>query len=140
MYNNSESNLSSIASQNAHVEPNGHQSMIERRASKEIPATSITSIQATSKKPEHNKTNIKYDKLNINIPNDALCPQVKCFSTKNSSLASLYLKQTPQISLQPSYKIAIPNNEVPKFSTKKYGIVKCYAANTNQGIVRYLFN
>jgi protein phosphatase 2C family protein 2/3 len=36
----------------------------------------------------------------------------------------------------PSYKISIPNNEKPKYSNKRYGVINCYAANTNQGIVR----
>ena len=138
MFNNSQSRLTYSTAQNASTDAIGHQSMIVQSATKE--ATSITSIQQSIKKSEHIKSNLKYEKLNIKIPNDLPCPQVKCFSTKNSSFALQYLKHEPQISLQPSYKIAIPNNEIPKFSTKKYGIVKCYAANTNQGIVRYIIN
>jgi len=30
----------------------------------------------------------------------------------------------------------LPNHEAPKFSTKRSGIVRAYAANTNQGIYR----
>jgi protein phosphatase 2C family protein 2/3 len=38
--------------------------------------------------------------------------------------------------LQPAGRIVIPNHESTKCSIKDNGIVKAYAANTNQGIVR----
>ena len=41
-----------------------------------------------------------------------------------------------QYPLQPAGRIVIPNHESTKCSIKDNGIVKAYAANTNQGIVR----
>ena len=38
--------------------------------------------------------------------------------------------------LQPAHKIIIPNDETTKTSSKRTGIVRGYAANTNQGLVR----
>ena len=36
----------------------------------------------------------------------------------------------------PNANVVLPNQEPTKFSVKKNGVVKAYAANTNQGIVR----
>lgn len=38
--------------------------------------------------------------------------------------------------IAPGTRIAIPNHEVTKCSHKRSGIVRAYAANTNQGLVR----
>ena len=38
--------------------------------------------------------------------------------------------------IQPAHKIIIPNDEPTKTSNKRTGIVRAYAANTNQGLVR----
>ena len=38
--------------------------------------------------------------------------------------------------LQPGSRIVIPNHEATKCSFKRNGIVRAYAANTNQGLVR----
>ena len=38
--------------------------------------------------------------------------------------------------LAPGTRIVIPNNEQTKTSSRKNGIVKAYAANTNKGLVR----
>lgn len=38
--------------------------------------------------------------------------------------------------LQPGTRIVIPNHEPTKCSFKRNGIVRAYAANTNQGLVR----
>lgn len=38
--------------------------------------------------------------------------------------------------LQPAHKIIIPNHESTKHSLKRNGVVRAYAANTNQGLVR----
>eukprot|EP00347_Sterkiella_histriomuscorum_P007122 403350178 len=38
--------------------------------------------------------------------------------------------------LQPAHKIIIPNHESTKHSVKRNGVVRAYAANTNQGLVR----
>jgi protein phosphatase 2C family protein 2/3 len=40
------------------------------------------------------------------------------------------------IALQPGVRIMIPNYESTKCSYKRNGIVRAYAANTNQGLVR----
>lgn len=44
-------------------------------------------------------------------------------------------KEAPQ-ALQPGLRIVIPNHEATKCSFKRNGIVRAYAANTNQGLVR----
>jgi len=44
-------------------------------------------------------------------------------------------KEQPQ-QLQPGLRIVIPNHEPTKCSFKRNGIVRAYAANTNQGLVR----
>jgi protein phosphatase 2C family protein 2/3 len=41
-----------------------------------------------------------------------------------------------KIALQPGVRIMIPNYESTKCSYKRNGIVRAYAANTNQGLVR----
>jgi protein phosphatase 2C family protein 2/3 len=38
--------------------------------------------------------------------------------------------------LQPAHKIIIPNHEGTKHSVKRNGLVRAYAANTNQGLAR----
>jgi protein phosphatase PTC2/3 len=38
--------------------------------------------------------------------------------------------------LQAAHKIIIPNHESTKHSLKRNGVVRAYAANTNQGLVR----
>lgn len=38
--------------------------------------------------------------------------------------------------IQPAHKIIIPNDDPTKSSTKRTGVVRAYAANTNQGLVR----
>ena len=48
-------------------------------------------------------------------------------NTKNST-------QGPAI--QPAHKIIIPNDDPTKTSNKRTGVVRSYAANTNQGLVR----
>lgn len=40
------------------------------------------------------------------------------------------------MALQPAHKIIIPNHETTKHSMKRNGVVRAYAANTNQGLVR----
>ena len=41
-----------------------------------------------------------------------------------------------RLGLQPAFKIIIPNDDPTKTSTKRTGVVRAYAANTNQGLVR----
>ena len=40
------------------------------------------------------------------------------------------------LGIQPAHKIIIPNDDPTKTSNKRTGIVRAYAANTNQGLVR----
>lgn len=40
------------------------------------------------------------------------------------------------LGIQPAHKIIIPNDDPTKTSSKRTGIVRAYAANTNQGLVR----
>jgi protein phosphatase 2C family protein 2/3 len=44
--------------------------------------------------------------------------------------------ETKKLPLQPGTRIVIPNHEPTKCSMKRNGIVRAYAANTNQGLVR----
>lgn len=98
--------------------------------SNHIPETKA-SISIT--KTTQNQT--KKDKLSIQILNPSPCPRVNCSSTQHSAPKPILLPEYT-FALQPNYKISIPNSEPAKFSNKKYGIVNCYAANTNQGLVR----
>ena len=41
-----------------------------------------------------------------------------------------------KLGIQPAHKIIIPNDEPTKTSNKRTGIIRAYAANTNQGLVR----
>ena len=44
--------------------------------------------------------------------------------------------ESKKLPLQPGTRIVIPNHEPTKCSLKRNGIVRAYAANTNQGLVR----
>ena len=44
--------------------------------------------------------------------------------------------ESKKLPLQPGTRIVIPNHEPTKCSMKRNGIVRAYAANTNQGLVR----
>jgi protein phosphatase 2C family protein 2/3 len=66
----------------------------------------------------------------------------KPVSTKNKQKGKFdFPQQEPEVDdasypLQPAGRIVIPNHESTKCSIRDNGIVKAYAANTNQGIVR----
>ena len=60
----------------------------------------------------------------------------KPLSTKNAQRVTFDFDDPASYPLQPGGKIVIPNHESTKCSVKDNGIVKAYAANTNQGIVR----
>lgn len=106
-----------------------------------------------------NKNNRIFNDLQIEIPedNEAIPPapvstthriakennlefgkveNAKSFSTKNSQRVTFDFDDPSQYPLQPAGRIVIPNHESTKCSIKDNGIVKAYAANTNQGIVR----
>lgn len=57
-------------------------------------------------------------------------------TTKNSDKVTFDFDDPSHYPLQPAGRIVIPNHESTKCSIKDNGIVKAYAANTNQGIVR----
>lgn len=63
--------------------------------------------------------------------------QFKSLSTKhaNGNPSTTEAKGT-QIPLQPATSITIPNHEPAKCSLKRSGVVRAYAASTNQGLVR----
>ena len=44
--------------------------------------------------------------------------------------------EADKIGIQPAHKIIIPNDDPTKTSNKRTGVVRAYAANTNQGLVR----
>ena len=60
----------------------------------------------------------------------------KALSTKNAQRVTFDFDDPSSYPLQPAERIIIPNHETTKYSVKDNGIVKAYAANTNQGIVR----
>lgn len=60
----------------------------------------------------------------------------KSLSTKNAQRVTFDFDDPSLYPLQPAGRIVIPNHESTKCSIKDNGIVKAYAANTNQGIVR----
>lgn len=67
-------------------------------------------------------------------------------ATKISSFTTLNMNEmihdadeddeSKKLPLQPGTRIVIPNHEATKCSMKRNGIVRAYAANTNQGLVR----
>ena len=40
------------------------------------------------------------------------------------------------LGIEPAFKIIIPNDDPTRTSNKRTGVVRAYAANTNQGLVR----
>ena len=79
-------------------------------------------------------------KLKIQIPTNTPAPHIQCFTTKNGTTTTTSIKAHDIIPLQPSTKIIVPKFDSSKYSSKKYGLISCYAANTNQGLIRYIFN
>ena len=71
-------------------------------------------------------------KFIINIEESVNNMQTQCLTSRDFA---------SNIPLKPSNKIEIPmaNYDKAKCSLKNNGIIKAYAVNTNQGIVRYLF-
>lgn len=70
---------------------------------------------------------------NIQIPSNTE-PEIKCCGTEYN-----YMDNSQYIPLKLGTAITIPNHEPSKCSAKNNGTVKAYAANTNQGIVRYFY-
>ena len=66
--------------------------------------------------------------------------QFKSLSTKHANEPKLDQQMTNIIPLKSASSISIPNYEPAKCSLKRNGIVRAYAANTNQGLVRYYQN
>lgn len=64
------------------------------------------------------------------LPNSRMSPSNK--TLYHNSFATPYERKHDL----PNSGVVIPNKEPTKFSVKKNGMVKAYAANTNQGIVR----
>ena len=62
-----------------------------------------------------------------------LTTQLKSLSTRHSDFSCVEPKVPP---LMPGSGIAVPNYDPSKCSAKRNGIVRAYAANTNQGLVR----
>jgi len=64
--------------------------------------------------------------------------QLQCLTARNASIEMI--DPNANAPLQPGCNISIPNHEPSKCSLKSNGVVKAYAANTNQGLVRYNIN
>jgi hypothetical protein len=94
-----------------------------------------------------NTAEIQRKNLTIKIPNmspkkSSVKPaQYKSLSTRHANLDPISAEQQLNVPpLQPGNSIMIPNHEPAKYSLKRNGIVRAYAANTNQGLVRYSQN
>lgn len=61
----------------------------------------------------------------------------KSMSTRHASAERTNKEIAKVPALQSASSIVIPNDEPAKCSIKKNGLVRAYAANTNQGLVRY---
>ncbi len=55
---------------------------------------------------------------------------------ENASIEGSEEEDTRKLPLQPGTRIVVPNHEATKCSLRRNGIVRAYAANTNQGLVR----
>ena len=55
---------------------------------------------------------------------------------ENASIEGDEAEDTRKLPLQPGTRIVVPNHEATKCSLRRNGIVRAYAANTNQGLVR----
>ena len=77
-------------------------------------------------------TNRVHKEKHLEVNND----KSKSLSTKNAQRVTFDFEDPALFPLQPAGRIIIPNHESTKWSIKDNGIVKAYAANTNQGIVR----
>jgi hypothetical protein len=53
-----------------------------------------------------------------------------------TNMESINMHDQRGLGIQPAHKIIIPNDDPTKTSNKRTGIVRAYAANTNQGLVR----
>ena len=84
--------------------------------------------------------------LSIRIPESSpKAQQIKLFqfkslSTKHGNPSEIAEQQISVLPLQPACNIVIPNYEPAKCSLKRNGVVRAYAASTNQGLVRYVNN
>jgi hypothetical protein len=91
-----------------------------------------------------NPTEIQKKTLSIKIPSDispkqtsVKLTQFKSLSTRHGNMDPISAEQQLNApALQPGSSIMIPNHEPAKYSLKRNGIVRAYAANTNQGLVR----
>jgi len=130
------------------------QSQIQSKQDKNsmpIPQNPLSSSvkQQQSTNTNSNTAEAKQKKnLSIRIPeNSPKAQQVKLFqfkslSTKHANEQKINIEQqiAPGVlPLQPACNIVIPNHEPAKCSLKRNGVVRAYAAITNQGLVRYFF-
>ena len=53
-----------------------------------------------------------------------------------SSLKKSLFEDIEKLGIQPAFKIIIPHDEPTRTSSKRTGVVRAYAANTHQGLVR----
>ncbi len=104
----------------------------------------ISPERASFGKPEGKEkpSNKPSKNLTINtsaeVSADALkSSQLKCLTARNMGLEPTDLGN--DVPLQSAASISIPNYEPSKCSLKSNGVVKAYAATTNQGLVRYGF-
>ena len=68
--------------------------------------------------------------------NPAKLAQLKSLSTRHSDIEHSTSEQAKVPPLMLASNVIIPNHDPAKCSVKKNGVVRAYAANTNQGLVR----
>ncbi|MDR3737156.1 MAG: hypothetical protein P4L10_16695 [Acidobacteriaceae bacterium] len=88
-------------------------------------------VRPAEKRPPHKNLSINA----TDVTQGADTTQLKCLTARNAIMEPL--DANANAPLQPSFSISIPNQEPAKCSLKSNGVVKAYAANTNQGLVRY---
>jgi len=105
-----------------------------------MPQGERTKLQSDAQCAEHQSA-LLVPKKNLSIkipemsPSQAKTTQFKSLSTKHSD----GMQATNEARIPPlmaASSIVIPNHEPAKCSIKKNGVVRAYAANTNQGLVR----
>jgi len=101
------------------------------------------SVKGLVKDENKSKSSLKKKNLSIRITENSpknqqvKLIQFKSLSTKHANEPKADREIIDVIPLRPASRITIPNYEAAKCSLKRNGIVAAYAANTNQGLVRY---
>lgn len=139
-----------MAPQHLNLIPQGPHKVLARREAnpkKENSFENSKNIEGNMKGSEQDenqsKPSLKKKNLSIRVAENSpksqpiKLVQFKSLSTKHANEPKVDREIAAAIPLQPASSISIPNYEPAKCSLKRNGIVAAYAANTNQGLVRY---